>query len=128
MNAIDAKTMTRIRRNEINNEFRAEYENIIKTEEFLNAYNSVVDKIRNAIQCGDYFADITDLNNEDFISELNLYKLKGPKDFALMSPSNPSVYTALIYKLCVKDGYRIECLNNTFGKYNPIPKEIIISW
>lgn len=125
MNAIDAKTLTRVRRNEMYNEFRVEYEDIIKTEEFLNVYNGVIDKIRTSISCGNYYADITDLNNEDFVSELNLYKVKGSKDFML---TNPGLYTALIYKLCVKDGYRIECLNNTFGKYNPVPKEIIISW
>lgn len=125
MNAIDAKTLTRVRRNEMYNEFRVEYEDIIKTEEFLNVYNGVIDKIRTSISCGNYYADITDLNNEDFVSELNLYKVKGSKDFML---TNPGLYTALIYKLCAQDGYVIECLNNTFGKYNPVPKEIIISW
>ena len=86
MNATDAKIMTRTRRNEMYNEFLNEYENIIKTEEFLNVYNNIIDKIKIAINCGDYFADITDLNNEDFVLELNLYKNRGPKDFTLTSP------------------------------------------
>lgn len=125
MNAIDAKTLTGVRRNEMYNEFRAKYENIIKTKEFLNVYNSVIDKIRTSISCGNYYADITDLNNEDFALELNLYKNRGPKDFMLITPD---LHTSLIYKLCEQDGYIIECIYSKIGNYNSVPEEIIISW
>lgn len=136
MKASEARDLSVENRKDRMNDFRDEYNKIILTSEFKSWYEFIINRVLEATKQNKFHVNIKELDN-DFIAELKKYKSMDSKDYMM---ELPNLYSALIYKLCVIDEYKIlihnvyhdieknSWLKRLFVKSVTNSKEIIIAW